>query len=84
MNPLSAFRGMLAAYVAGLALLGTVTLGWALTEAILLDDATLATWWFAVAGAGTVLTAALIVRYYRARARETALEAPQTPDATER
>ena len=84
MDLLSAFRGMLVAYVAGLAVLGVVTLGWALTEALLLDNATLATWWFAVAGAGAVLTAGLIVWYYRLRARETALEAPQAPDVPDR
>jgi preprotein translocase subunit SecY len=74
MNPLAAFRRVLVAYLAGLAVLGAVTLAWALTEAVILDNATLATAWFAVAGAGTMLTVALILRAYRSRARERALE----------
>jgi hypothetical protein len=76
MNPLDAFRRVLLVYLAGMAVLGAVTLAWALTEAVILDDATLATAWFGVAGAGTMLTVALILRAYRSRARERALESP--------
>jgi hypothetical protein len=77
MNPLAAFRRVLAAYLAGLGVLGAVTLAWALTEAVVLENGTLATAWFGVAGAGTLLTVALIRRAYRARARERALESPR-------
>jgi hypothetical protein len=66
MDARAILRRVFLAYVVALGLLGVVTLAWAL-RAFALENATLATAWFAVAGAGTLLTAALILRYRRNR-----------------
>lgn len=62
-DTLSVLRRALETYLVLVALLGVVTLAWSMANMVLLDTVTLASIWFAIAGAGTLLVAVLILRH---------------------
>ena len=62
-DPLEVPHRALQTYLATVALLGLATLAWSATNLLVLDDVTLASIWFGVAGAGTVLVAVFLYRH---------------------
>lgn len=79
-DPFGALHRALQTYLAMVALLGLATLAWSVTNIVVLDDVTLASVWFAVAGSGTLLVAVLIFRH--AYVEESEADEPETVSGT--
>lgn len=61
-DPLAVLRRALQTYLVLMATLGLVTFGWAAATMVSIGGVTLASAWFALAGAGTMLVAVLILQ----------------------
>lgn len=62
-DPIGILHRAIQTYLALVALVGLATLAWSVTNIVVLDNVTLASIWFGVAGSGTLLVAVLIFRH---------------------